>query len=96
MFINHGRKLNYECIHILGTILSFDEMMIRFCGESVETHHMKNKSINEGYKLSVLAPKYGYIVNFTLDGQTVEKKDEQENTTGRDTEKHIKRYKHIH
>ena len=31
MLINHVRNLSYDCIYILVTILSFDEMMIQFC-----------------------------------------------------------------
>lgn len=42
MLINHVCDVSYACIYILGTILSFDEMMIRFCGWSVETHRMQN------------------------------------------------------
>ena len=87
MLIDHVCEVSFACIYILGTILSFDEMMIRFCGRSVETHRMQNKPIREGYKFFVLATKLGYIVNFTPDGRTAEKKDLQEYKTDRSTGK---------
>ena len=87
MLINHVCDVSYACIYILGTILSFDEMMIRFCGRSVETHCMWNKPIREGYKFFVLATKLGYIINFTPDGRTEAKKDEQEYKTSCSTGK---------
>eukprot|EP00957_Ditylum_brightwellii_P174861 13314107-Ditylum_brightwellii.AAC.1 len=43
--INHVRDASSSFIKVLGTLLSLDEMMIRFMGRSVETHHMKNKQI---------------------------------------------------
>eukprot|EP00957_Ditylum_brightwellii_P060002 4555284-Ditylum_brightwellii.AAC.1 len=53
-FINHVREMNYDLIHVLGTCLYLDEMMICFVGRSVETHHTKNKPIGEGYKFFAL------------------------------------------
>ena len=60
-------------IYELGSVLSIDEMMIRFCGKSNETHRIKGKPIREGYKFFVLATKQGYIVNFTPDGRSAAK-----------------------
>ena len=34
--------------------LAIDEMMIRFLGRSAETHRMKNKPIDQGYKIYAL------------------------------------------
>ena len=60
-------------VHVLGTLLSFDEMMVRFMGRSGETHRMKHKPIGEGYKLFTLTTFRGFIVNFTLDGRRAAK-----------------------
>ena len=87
MLIDHVRNVSYDCIYILGTILSFDETMISFCGQSLEAYRMKNKPIHEDYRFFVLATKSSYIVNFTPDGQTTEKNNEQEYTTERGTGK---------
>ena len=76
--INHIRDVSQDFIFVLGTILSLDEMMIRFFGRSKETHRMKNKPIKEGYKFFVLATKEGFILNFTPDGRTAAKVGEQE------------------
>ena len=48
VLINHTRDVSCLLIHILGSFLSLDEMMIRFSGGSVETHRIKNKPIGEG------------------------------------------------
>ena len=76
--INHIRDVSQDFIFVLGTILSLDEMMIRFFGRSKETHRMKNKPIKEGYKFFVLTTKEGFILNFTPDGRTAAKVGEQE------------------
>ena len=76
--VDHVRTVSQSFIYILGTLLSLDEMMIRFFGRSSETHRMKNKPIKEGYKFFVLATKEGYIVNFTPDGRRAAKTGEQE------------------
>ena len=76
--IEHVRHVSQEFVYILGTILSLDEMMIRFFGRSLETHRMKNKPIKEGYKFFVLATKEGYILNFTPDGRKAARVGEQE------------------
>ena len=76
--INHVREVSYNLIHTLGSYLSFDEMMIRFMGRSVETHRMKNKPIKEGYKFFVLATRCGFVVNFTPDGRSAQKERKQE------------------
>eukprot|EP00957_Ditylum_brightwellii_P051268 3887463-Ditylum_brightwellii.AAC.1 len=65
-------------IWLLGTFLSLDKMRMQFAGRSLETHHMKNKPISEGCKFICLATKEGYIINFTPDGRTVEKLQQQE------------------
>ena len=72
--IEHVRSVNYNALFILGTILSLDEMMVRFSGKSEETQRLKGKPISEGYKLFVLATKDGFVVNFTPDGRTAAKK----------------------
>ena len=74
VLIDHVRKVNFFLIYHLGTILSLDEMMIRFTGRSLETHRIKNKPIKEGFKFFVLATIEGFIVNFTPDGRSAEKK----------------------
>ena len=51
--IHYMRYVSFDIIHVLGTILSLDEMMIQFMGKSVETHRIKNKSIEEGYNFFV-------------------------------------------
>ena len=76
--IDHIRDVSQQFVFVLGTTLSLDEMMIRFFGRSVETHRMKNKPIKEGYNFFVLATKEGYVLNFTPDGRTAERKGEQE------------------
>ena len=70
--------MSQEFIYILGTILSLDEMMIRFFGRSYETHRMKNKPIKEGYKFFVLTTKSGFVVNFTPDGRRAAQLGQQE------------------
>ena len=65
-------------VHTLGTILSLDEMMIRFLGRCIETHRMKNKPIGEGYKWFVLTTQTGYVLFFTPDGRMAEKSQKQE------------------
>ena len=47
--INHVREVSFSLVFILGTILSMDEMMIRFTGRSIDTHRTKGKQISEGY-----------------------------------------------
>ena len=84
-FINHVREINYDLIHVLGTCLSLDEMMIRFVGRSAETHRMKNKPIGEGYKFFTLTTTNWFVANFTPDGRTAAKTGRQEcagNTAG--------------
>ena len=41
--VDHFRDVTFEMVHVLGTLLSFDEMMVRFMGRSGETHRMKHK-----------------------------------------------------
>ena len=76
--VDYVCKVSKSLIFCLGTILSLDEMMIRFSGRSLQTHRVKNKPIGEGYKFFVLATSSGFIVNFTPDGQTAKNKQEQE------------------
>eukprot|EP00957_Ditylum_brightwellii_P041033 3107325-Ditylum_brightwellii.AAC.1 len=47
-------------------------------GRSLETHHMKNSPIGEGYKFFCLVTKKGYIINFTLNGRTAAKLQQEE------------------
>ena len=65
--------VSYDLVWILGSILSLDEMIIRFKGSSMETHRINNKPIVEGYKFFVLATKNGFVLNFTPDGRAAEK-----------------------
>eukprot|EP00957_Ditylum_brightwellii_P114050 8695905-Ditylum_brightwellii.AAC.2 len=53
-------------------------MMMRFSGCSLETNRMKNKPIGEGYKFFCLATHTKYVVNFTPNGQTAAKLQNQE------------------
>ena len=76
--ITHVREISYLLVFILGTVLSLDEMMIRFKGRSNETHRIKNKPIKEGYKFFVLCTSLGYVLNFTPDGRTANKTKQQE------------------
>ena len=76
--VHHMRSKNVKLVHTLGTLLSFDEMMIRCVGRSNETHRIKNKPIGQGYKLFCLTTSNGFCVNFTPDGRAAEKKGEQE------------------
>ena len=76
--VDHFRSVSFIMVAILGTLLSLDEMMIRFMGRSMETHRIKNKPIGEGFKLFILATFKGFIVNFTPDGRTAAKKGNQE------------------
>ena len=71
--VDHFRAVTFSIVFVLGTLLSFDEMMVRFMGRSGETHRIKNKPIGEGYKLFTLTTHRGFIVNFTLDGRTAAK-----------------------
>ena len=48
---------------------------------------MKNKHIKEGYNFLVLATKEGYVLNFTPDGRTDERKEEQEYDEDKKTDK---------
>jgi hypothetical protein len=88
-FINHVREINSDLIHVLGTCISLDEMMIRFLGQSLESHRMKNKPISEGFKFFVLTNTLGYVVNFTPDGRTAAKTGRQEYAAS-STERKIK------
>ena len=81
--IDHTRAVSASLIWVLGTILSLDEMMIRFMGRSCETHRIKGKPIGEGFKWFVLTTKQGFIVNFTPDGRSAAKNDTQEYAKGK-------------
>mmetsp|Transcript_1985 Transcript_1985/g.2830 ORF Transcript_1985/g.2830 Transcript_1985/m.2830 type:complete len:213 (+) Transcript_1985:449-1087(+) len=76
-------SVSQAMVHTLGSLLSLDEMMIRFFGKSIETHRMKNKPIKEGFKLFVLTTKNGYILNFMPDGRVAASTGKQEYTTDR-------------
>ena len=73
--VDHVRETSLQLIHVLGSCLSIDEMMIRFSGRSFETHRIKNKPIGEGYKLFALSTSSGYVVNLTPDGRVAAKTD---------------------
>ena len=68
-FINHFRAVSMAMVFTLGTLLSIDEMMIRFMGRSGETHKMRNKPILQGFKFIVLTTIKGLILYFTPDGR---------------------------
>eukprot|EP00957_Ditylum_brightwellii_P175453 13357293-Ditylum_brightwellii.AAC.1 len=53
-------------------------MMIQFSGRSNETHLIKNKPIQEGYKFFALTTTEGFLVNFTPDGRLAAKSGRQE------------------
>eukprot|EP00957_Ditylum_brightwellii_P146176 11130132-Ditylum_brightwellii.AAC.1 len=53
-------------------------MMIRFSSRSNETHHMKNKYIQEGYKFFALITTEGFLVNFNPNGRSATKSGRQE------------------
>ncbi len=82
-FVDHFRNVSESLIHILGTNLSIDEMIVCFWGQSNGTHRIKNKPIGEGYKFFTLSTTNGFIVNFTLDGRVAAKKNELEYSTDR-------------
>ena len=85
--VDHLRMVSYNLIFSLGTLLSFDEMMIRFSGRSIQTHRIKNKPIGEGYKFFVLATNQGYVVNFTPDGRCTERERARIQQTGNNCER---------
>jgi len=68
--MDHFRKTSQSLIYTLGSILSIDEMMVRFSGRSRETHRMKNKPIRSGFKMFCLNGSDGYSVDSTPDGRT--------------------------
>ena len=55
--IDHIRDASQEFIFVIGTILSLNEMMIRFFGRLKETHQMKKKPIKEGYNFFCFSNK---------------------------------------
>ena len=68
--MDHFREVSVAMVLILGTLLSFDEMMVRFMGRSIKTHRIKGKPIGEGFKLFVLTTFRGFVLYFTPDGRT--------------------------
>lgn len=52
--MDHVRKTSKTFVQLPGLNLALDEM-IRFTGRSVETHRLKNKPVDEGYKFFCLA-----------------------------------------
>ena len=60
---------SHDLIHSLGTLLSFDEMIICCMGRIGDTHKMRNKPIDCGYNSFALTTYNGYCINFTPDGQ---------------------------
>eukprot|EP00957_Ditylum_brightwellii_P206256 15347574-Ditylum_brightwellii.AAC.1 len=79
--IDHVRDASMSLIWIVGMCLALDEMMVRFLGRPMEKHCIKDKPIGEGYKLFTLSTMFGYIVNFTPDGITTAKSQQQEYKT---------------
>eukprot|EP00957_Ditylum_brightwellii_P022115 1668463-Ditylum_brightwellii.AAC.1 len=79
-FNYHVREINFDLIHVLGTCLSLDEIMIRFSGRSLETHQIKNKPIEEGYNFVALTTSQGFVANFTLNRRTASKSGRQESS----------------
>ena len=68
------QKVSLSSTVVFGTYLSIDEIMIRFSGQSSQTHVIKNKPVKEGYRWFVLIDSItSYILNFTPDGRTVGK-----------------------
>ena len=76
--VNHVREVSFDLTFVLGTLLSLDEMMIRYCSRSLETHRIKNKPIGEGYKFFALTTSDGFVANFTPDGRSASKTNRQE------------------
>eukprot|EP00957_Ditylum_brightwellii_P065604 4975445-Ditylum_brightwellii.AAC.1 len=72
-WIDHVRDVSTALIWILGTYLSLNKMMMRFCGCFLETHRMKNKPIKEGNKFFCLPMFAGYTVNYMPDRRTAVK-----------------------
>ena len=79
-----------EIIFILGSFHALDEMMIRFSGQSIETHRIKNKPIKDGFKFFVLATKNGFVIIFSLDGRTAAKESEDRKMDHKTNTKHGK------
>eukprot|EP00957_Ditylum_brightwellii_P054492 4129202-Ditylum_brightwellii.AAC.1 len=52
--------------------------MVRFSGQSMEMCRIKDKPFGEVYKLFTLSTIAGYVVNFTPDGRTAAKSQQQE------------------
>ena len=72
--IDRAHEVTFSLIFTLGTMVSLDSMMIILMGRSIEKCRIKNKPINEGHTLFVLATKDGFVANFTPDWRTTEKK----------------------
>ena len=72
-FINHVQEVSFNLKFFLGTLLPLDEIMIQFCGQSAETHLIKNKPIGEEYKFFRLTTYNGFVVNFTPNGWSAAK-----------------------
>lgn len=69
-----GKKL-MRFMQASGFALSIDEMMVRFCARSSETHRMKNKLLNEGYKFfAIVNSKSGYVPYPLPDGRLASKR----------------------
>ena len=69
-FIDHARNFFESLLIRPGLAARIDEMMIHFAGCSVETHRMKSKPIDQGYKMFVMCDSItGYVCYFTPDGR---------------------------
>ena len=59
----------FQAYVVLGQNVSFDEMMVPFAGRSKHTLKMKNKPVNEGFKIWALCDR-GYLWDFLFYSRT--------------------------
>jgi hypothetical protein len=62
-------RTKFQAYVVLGQNVSFDEMMVPFAGRSKHTLKMKNKPINEGFKIWALCDR-GYLWDFLFYSRT--------------------------
>jgi len=73
-FVDHTRNVSSSMLLRPGTAVCIDEMMVRFKGRSSETYRIKNKPVNQGYKLFAMCDSNtGYVCYFTPDGRIANK-----------------------
>ena len=69
-FVNHTRNVSSSILIKPGLCVAINEMMVRCKGRCSDTHRMKNKPIDTGYKLFALADSQsGFACFFTPDGR---------------------------